>query len=267
MKDFIVDRKNPAGNPHYLTFDILSKVPGLTHAIFTRHGGVSKPPYDSLNAAWNNGDAPESVRENFNRIHTALGFQKLVTSFQVHGDKLNFVDEDGIASFEIRPPIMIAPSGDALATNLPGVGLVIKIADCQSIFLVDPETRIVANIHCGWRGSVQNIAGKTIELLSRRFGCNPSNILAAVGPSLGPCCAEFRNFRDELPPELWTFQIRPQYFDFWAITMHQLTSAGIAPGNIEICGRCTVCEKADFFSYRGERARGRMAAVIGWRTQ
>lgn len=262
-----MDLNNPKERPPYLTFKILSEVPGLTHGIFTRHGGVSSPPYDSLNASWSNGDSPESVRENFYRINSALGFQKLVTSRQVHGDRINFISEDVLSVSEIRPPLLIAPSGDALATSLPGVGLVIKIADCQSIFLVDPETRILANIHCGWRGSVQNIARKTVDYLRQRFGCNPGRLLAAVGPSLGPCCAEFRNYRDELPPELWSFQVRPEFFDFWAITRHQLTSAGIAPENIEIAGRCTVCEKTDFFSYRGERAKGRMAAVIGWRAE
>jgi polyphenol oxidase len=256
---------NSTENPPYFTFDILSKVPGLAHGIFTRHGGVSAPPYDTLNAAWSNGDSPDSVRENLTRINGALGFQRLVSSRQVHGDHINFITEHVLSVAESRPPLVIAPSADALATDLARVGLVIKIADCQSIFLVDPETRILANIHCGWRGSVQNIAGKAVDSLKRRYGCNLDTMLAAVGPSLGPCCAQFRNYRDELPPELWSFQVRPEYFDFWAITRHQLTSAGILPENIEIARRCTVCEKADFFSYRGERAQGRIAAVIGWR--
>jgi polyphenol oxidase len=262
-----MDLKNPKEMPPYHTFKILSGIPGLIHGIFTRHGGVSKPPYDSLNAAWNNGDSPESVRENLRRINNSLGLERLASSFQVHGDKINFIDEDALSAFEIRPPLLIAPSGDALATSLRGIGLVIKIADCQSIFLVDPETRVIANIHCGWRGSVQNIAGKTIDYLRQRSGCNPAKMLAAVGPSLGPCCAEFKNYRDEIPPELWSFQVRPEYFDFWAITRHQLASAGIAPENIEFSRKCTVCEKADFFSYRGERAKGRMAAVIGWKRE
>lgn len=251
----------------YLTFNIFSEVPGLVHGVFTRHGGVSKPPYDSLNAAWSNGDTPEAVRENLHRINDALGFQNLATSRQVHGANVNIVDADSLASFQVRSPLLISPPGDALATSLPGIGLTIKVADCQPIFLVDPEIRVAANIHCGWRGSVQNIAGKTVDHLTRRFGCNPARLLAAVGPSLGPCCAEFKNYRLELPVEFWRFQVRPDYFDFWAITRRQLISAGIAPGNIEIAGRCTVCQKADFFSYRGERSLGRVAAVIGWRAQ
>jgi copper oxidase (laccase) domain-containing protein len=131
--------------------------------------------------------------------------------------------------------------------------------------LVDPKTRIIANIHSGWRGSVQNIAAKTINYLRDRFGSDPARILAAVSPSLGPCCAEFVNYKDELPPDMWPMQVRATYFDFWAITRNQLTAAGVRIENMEFASRCTVCEKSDFFSYRGERVTGRLAAVIGWK--
>ena len=125
--------------------------------------------------------------------------------------------------------------------------------------LVDPQSRIIANIHSGWRGSVLNIAGKTVRYLEERFGLNPAGTLAAVSPSLGPCCAEFVNYRREIPQEFWSFQVRPEYFDFWAITRDQLMAAGIGEENIEFAARCTVCGKAEFFSYRGEGPTGRMA--------
>ena len=259
----------------FLTFKILSGVPGLVHGVFTRHGGVSKPPYESLNVSWSNGDDPASVAENLTRIRNTLGLRKLASSRQVHGDTIHFIDgesatavqpgNDVSSRMQNCPPLLVAPSGDALATGTPGIGLVIKVADCQSVMLLDPETRIIANIHNGWRGSVQNIAAKTVEYLRSRLACDPSRMLAAVSPSLGPCCAEFVNYTDELPPEMWSMQVRPNYFDFWAITRKQLTSAGVRDENIEFSARCTVCQKADFFSYRGERVTGRMAAVIGWR--
>lgn len=249
----------------YLTFDLLSNVPGLVHGFFTRHGGVSSKPYDSLNVSWNNGDSPQAVRENLARVSGALGIGRLVSGLQVHGDTLNVVGNGPIPEADGGPPLLVAPQGDALATNLGGIGLLIKVADCQAIFLVDPETRVIANIHSGWRGSVQNIAGKVVVRLQEHFGCDPGRMLAAVGPSLGPCCAEFRNFRDEIPPDLWDYQVRPEYFDFWAITRRQLADAGIRPENMEFARRCTVCGAADFFSYRGEHSPGRMAAVIGWK--
>lgn len=249
-----------------LSFGNLRGVPGLLHGVFTRHGGVSKPPYHSLNTSWSNGDSPEAVQENLTRIKKAIGLERLVSSRQFHGDSLNFIGEESIQDLQERPPLLIAPPADALATNMAGLGLVIKIADCQSILLVDPQSRIIANIHSGWRGSVQNIAGKTLRCLEERFGLSPARTLAAVSPSLGPCCAEFVNYREEIPEEFRCFQVRPEYFDFWAITRDQLRSAGICDSNIEFAGKCTVCGKADFFSYRGERGpTGRMATVIGWK--
>ncbi|SPF36434.1 conserved hypothetical protein [Syntrophobacter sp. SbD1] len=256
------DRTNQG--PSRLTFKNLSAVPGLVHGVFARHGGVSLPPYDSLNVAWRNGDSPDAVLENISRIKKVCGLGRLVSSRQTHGDLVNFIDKDSVGQLEPHPHALVAPPADALAANIAGLGLLIKIADCQSILLVDPKSRIIANIHSGWRGSVQNIAGKTVDLLKDRFGLNPAETLAAVSPSLGPCCAEFVNYAKELPEKLWSFQVRPKYFDFWAITREQLNAAGIADHNIEIAGRCTVCEKADYFSYRAEHQTGRMASVIGW---
>ncbi len=249
----------------FLTSRILSGVPGLVHGFFTRRGGVSGGPYESLNVSWTNGDAPQSVRENLFRIKDMLGLDRLVSGRQVHGDRLNFIDEETLPGLESLPPLLIAPPGDALATRIAGIGLLIKIADCQSVFLVDPGARVAANVHCGWRGSVKNILGKVVRTLATRCGCAPERMLAAVGPSLGPCCAEFRNFRDELPSSFLPYQVRPTYFDFWAITRDQLISAGMKTENIDILGRCTVCGTSDFFSYRGEGVTGRMAAVMGWR--
>ncbi len=249
-----------------LTFENLSLVPGLVHGVFTRRGGVSLPPYESLNVSMSNGDSPGAVLENLNRIKNETGFERLVSSRQFHSDALNFIGKESVQGLEARSPTLIAPPADALATDLAGVGLVIKIADCQSIFLVDPQSGIVANIHSGWRGSVQNIAGKTVRRLKDRFGLDPASTLAAVSPSLGPCCAEFVNYRKEIPEQFWSFQVRPEYFDFWAITRDQLKAAGIGGENIEFAARCTVCEKAEFFSYRAEGSTGRMASVIGWKS-
>jgi len=237
------------------------------HGVFTRHGGVSRPPYSTLNTAWNNGDSPDAVRENLLRVRNALALDRLVASPQVHGDTIHSIEEETLDRAEERFPILVTPPGDALATSLRGVGLVIKIADCQAIFLVDPVRGVIANVHSGWRGSVLNLAGKTVGFLRDRFGCRPGDVLAAVSPSLGPCCAEFRNYRDELPEAFIPFQVKPLYFDFWTITQRQLTEAGIEPEHIEIAGRCTVCETGDFFSYRGEKpSTGRMAAVVGLKT-
>ncbi|MEN6483318.1 MAG: peptidoglycan editing factor PgeF [Syntrophobacteraceae bacterium] len=251
--------------PGFIRFRNLSGIPGLVHGIFTRHGGVSLPPYTGLNVGWNNGDSPEHVRENLNRVKQSLAIDTMIGCPQVHGDTVHIVDGKLLAGAAARPPVLVTPPGDALATNLPDVGLLIKIADCQAIFLVDPVRGAIANIHSGWRGSVQDIAGKTVRAMRDHFGSRPEDLLAAVSPSLGPCHAEFRNYRDELPPSFHPFQSRPLYFDFWAITRSQLTDAGLKDENIETAGRCTVCEPQHFFSYRGQGNTGRMAAVIALR--
>jgi YfiH family protein len=247
------------------TFENLTKVPDLVHGVFTRHGGVSRQPYATLNTAWNDGDAPEAVRENLLRVKSAVGVERLVASKQTHGDAIHVVNEESLALATARHPVLFTPPGDALVTSLRGVGLLIKIADCQAIFLVDPVQRVIANVHCGWRGSVQNIPGKVVALLGDRFGTKPEDLLAGISPSLGPCCAEFKNYPRELPALFWPFQTKPQYFDFWAISRRQLMEAGLRPERIEIANRCTVCESGDFFSYRGEKTTGRNAAVLAWR--
>jgi polyphenol oxidase len=249
----------------YIAFGNLSGISGLLHASFTRHGGVSNPPCESLNVGSSNGDAPDSVRENIERIRACLGFDLLASARQVHGDTIRVVDEDVPALAGEHTGCVVLPPADALVTAMRGIGLLVKIADCQAVMLADPVKGVVANVHSGWRGSVRNVVGKVVGFMESRFGSRPRDIAAAVSPSLGPCCAEFRNFRDEIPPELWGFQVRPEYFDFWAVTAGQLTGAGVLAKNIEIAGRCTKCGSADFFSYRAEGATGRMAAVIGWK--
>lgn len=247
------------------TFELLSRVPNLIHGVFTRHGGVSRPPYSSLNVVWSNGDAKDAVWENLRRIKQVLSLDRLVAAPQVHGDTIHVVDEVILAQTENHAPVQFVAPGDALVTNLRGIGLLIKIADCQAVFLVDPVQKVIAGVHSGWRGSVREIVPKTVGFLANRFGSRPENLLATVSPSLGPCCGEFRNYHDELPASFLPFQTRPCYFDFWAITRHQLLGAGVLPEHIEVAGRCTKCETHDFFSYRGEGTTGRMAAVIGWK--
>jgi polyphenol oxidase len=247
------------------SFQNLSKLPRLVHGVFTRHGGVSQQPYATLNVAWNNGDAPEAFRENLLRVQGAMGVDKMVASYQTHGDTIHVVDEEFLAqAASLRHPVFLAPPGDALVTALRGVGLLIKIADCQAIFLVDPVREVIANVHCGWRGSVKDVPTKVITLLRDRFDSRPEDILAGISPSLGPCCAEFRNYAAELPASFLSFQTTRAYFDFWAITRWQLIRSGLQPEHIEVANRCTVCESSDFFSYRGEKTTGRNAAVLAW---
>ena len=85
---------------------------------------------------------------------------------------------------------------DAMITDVPGMGLMIKQADCQAVILFDPRKNVIANVHCGWRGNVKNILGRVVHLMEQRFHCKAEDLVAAIGPSLGPCCAEFITYRD-----------------------------------------------------------------------
>ncbi|MDA8165029.1 MAG: peptidoglycan editing factor PgeF [Desulfobacteraceae bacterium] len=242
-------------DPLRVSFSLFSET--IVHAIFPRHGGVSPEPWASLNVGLGVGDSQENVLENRGRIKTALGVERLVSCRQVHGTTVRRVERAPEEDVELE-------SCDALITGVPGVGLMIQQADCQAVLLHDPVAEAVGIAHSGWRGSVGNIIGATIAAMTAAYRTRPADLRAGIGPSLGPCCAEFVNFRTELPPALHSYQVRPNYFDFWAISRDQLLAAGVKKENIETAGRCTVCSP-EFFSYRREGRTGRFAAVIGLR--
>jgi YfiH family protein len=150
---------------------------------------------------------------------------------------------------------------DALVTQERGRGLVIQHADCQATIFYDPQKQVVANVHSGWRGNVQNIYASLVRFLQENFGCASANLLVGISPSLGPCCAEFRNFEVELPREFWPFQVRPTYFNLWEIARHQLMEAGILAHHIEIASICTCCS-AGYHSYRRDKTQQRHTTVV-----
>jgi hypothetical protein len=213
----------------------------LPHGMFCRHGGVSKPPFASLNLSYGVGDRPEDVAANRQLLKQGLGIQHLASAVQVHGDRVLVVEN-------ITQDSEYA-SADALVTQQLGVGLLIQQADCQAILLHDPVAEVIAAVHNGWKGSALNIIAATVRVLQAQFATNPAHLRAVISPSLGPCCAELRSWQQELPPSLHGRQVRENYFDFWAISRDQLAAAGVSREQIETAGICTVCSQ-DFFSYR-----------------
>jgi YfiH family protein len=227
---------------------------GLSGAFFNRHGGVSPVPFDSLNVSYGVGDAADRVDRNRRLVQDRLGLSTLISARQVHGDRILMISNQLTSACEYD-------GYDALITNQHGVGLMIQQADCQAVVLYDPDNRVVANVHVGWRGSVAMIIIKIIQRLTAEFGTDPSRLRAAISPSLGPCCAEFVRFQAELPPEFHPYQARPAYFDFWAISRWQLQEAGVLPEHIRTAGICTRCDHS-YFSYRREGITGRSATVV-----
>jgi YfiH family protein len=235
---------------------LLAALPGVVHGFFTRQGGVSTGAFHSLNVSLAVGDRRESVCRNLRRLQETLNLTHLASAAQIHGDQVAVLTAVDQVSGEDIPDV------DILITTVPGLGLLIKQADCQAVMFYDPVQRVAANVHCGWRGQVNLILEQTVKLLQDRFGCRPTDLYAAVGPGLGPCCAEFRNFREELPPAFWGYQVRPDYFDLWRLSRDQLITAGLQPARLDLVGRCTRCAPDEFFSYRRDRVTGRQGAVI-----
>jgi len=253
----------PAGNDisDCRLFANLAARPGIRHGIFSRRGGCSTGPFDSLNVSFGVGDRPDAVAENRKRLAARLGADRLVYSNQVHGDTILVFrgnDRDP-ADGSLRRPA----TGDAMVTDIPGLSLVIQVADCQAVVLYDPARAVVAAIHSGWRGSIVNIIGKTVAAMSAEFGCDPADLLAGVGPSLGPCCAEFVNYRAEIPETWWRYRIADAHFDFWSMSRDQLCQAGVPEEGVCVSGVCTCCNADRFFSYRAQNTTGRFAVAIG----
>ena len=239
----------------FYRFPGLAALPGVVHGVFTRRGGVSPPPFAGLNLSYTVGDDPRKVTENRRRVAQALGVTELVGARQVHG-KGEAVIREGLEAGG-------APRlADILLTARPGVGLLIKQADSQAVLFYDPERHVAANTHCGWRGQVQGVLTETVRRLQFHFGSRPEALHAAIGPGLGPCCAEFRNFRQEFPPALWSYQVRPNYFDLWQMSVDELLAAGLRPEHLEVARLCTRCQEGEFFSYRRDRITGRQGTVI-----
>jgi len=237
----------------FFQFPNLLSFPKLRHGVFTRNGGFSREPFKSLNLSMSVGDDEGAVKRNKEIVSMCMDNGELVFARQMHNEDVIVV------SGSSSPPFI----GDALVSAIENRFLAIKIADCQSVLMYDPEKNVVANVHSGWRGSIKNIIGGTIAVMKERFGCAPSDIFAGISPSLGPCCAEFINYKSEIPGQFWKYMDHENHFDFWRISMDQLRLAGVIPENIYSSGICTKCNTDLFFSYRGEKTTGRFAAVIG----
>ena len=252
------------GTLEYLTADGIS----VPHCFTTRFGGVSEGYLDSLNIGIHRGDEWENVLKNYQILGDALGFEpkKLVLSHQTHTDIVLRVGQEQTGAGLYGPEL---PECDALITNEPGVGLVIFTADCTPILLHDPVTGAVGAAHAGWRGTAAAIAGKTVEAMTREFGCDPADIRSAIFPNLGLCCFETDGdvpkamgaaFGDEVKPF-----IRPNgekyYVNLKEINALVLRRSGVR--HIDISTDCTVCQSHRFWSHRVTKGlRGSQGAII-----
>ncbi len=236
----------------FYQFQALTRL-GLRHAVFTRRGGHSSGPYQGLNLSFEVGDVPENVRRNRCLIKEALGLSVLLSAKQIHAKRAFILKDPPSRDLEVT-------GYDILITDQPGVGVLIKQADCQAIILFDSRRRVLALVHAGWRGLVAGVVEEALSLLPKEFDSRPEDLWAAISPSLGPCCAEFRDYQKIFPPEFWSFQVKKDYFDLPAITREKLLRGGLSKEKIFISGICTKCQP-EFFSYRRERRTGRFGTL------
>jgi polyphenol oxidase len=240
----------------FFQFPGLSAYPDLAHFVFTRQGGVSDSAFRSLNVSFSTGDNPEHVETNLSVVREITGAEALRSMNQVHGKNIVILRESDFQ--ESAGPF----TADAMITDLPGVALLVKQADCQAVILFDPVRRVVSNVHCGWRGNVNGLLNAVIATMRAEFGCEPSRLRAAIGPSLGPCCAEFVTHREIFPESFSSFMVRDNYFDLRALSRSQLVASGLKDEHLESADWCTRCRTDLFYSYRGEGRTGRFATVV-----
>ena len=267
----------------YYTFPAFDALPFVRHGFSTRLGGVSEGIYASMNLSFTRGDDPACVRENFHRFCNAAGMdvgQVVVSAQEHHVNIRNATAADrGRGVDRERGYVDI----DGLLTDEPGVVLCTQYADCVPLLFVDPVRRVVGTSHAGWRGTVARIGAVTVERMAADYGCRREDILAAVAPSIGPCCFEvdepvfaafsqafaWDGFRtaaeaDGLETGCYEAAGGGKYrLNLWEINRRILREAGVPAGNITLTDLCTRCHPELFWSHRAAGPqRGSLAAFI-----
>ncbi|MGB7875257.1 MAG: peptidoglycan editing factor PgeF, partial [Anaerolineales bacterium] len=246
----------------YYTFEIFPN--NITQAVFTRLGGVSPYPWDSLNVGGSIGDDITHVRENRIRSFKALGRapESIHDVWQVHSADVVYADAP-------RPLDMDYQKADILLTDNPQVTLFMRFADCTPILLYDPQKQVIGIVHSGWLGTVRSAASAAVRAMQEHYGSNPTDILAAIGPSIGPDHYEIGE--DVITQVQTTFGADAEalleghgesiHFNLWKANRVLLDRAGVK--QIEFAEICTACHPEDWFSHRGEHGKtGRFGALI-----
>ncbi len=276
-------RRRESGGVEWYQFAALAALDvSLAHGVFTRRGGVSAPPLDTLNAGRAVGDTPDALAENIRRIRAALpGDPQLVSLRPEHGARVVNVTEALLAGHEGEPAARLDATGDAMITRLRGVGLYWAVADCAAVLLVDPAHSAIGLAHAGWRGTAAAIPASTLAAMARVYGTQPADVYAAVGPCIGPCCYEVDErvraafaahplaratgvFSTVMMADGAAGGARESHrVDLVASNRAQLRALGVPDDHIETSDFCTGHRRDLFYSHRMERGRtGRFAVVL-----
>ncbi len=224
----------------------------------TRHEGVSRPPYNSLNLGMNTQDQQATVEGNRSLLTRAFGINQeaLVAPRQVHGCDILVINEpnEDYSHF-------LSVEGDAVITNQPSVMIGVCVADCVPVVLCDAEKKVIAVVHAGWKGTATGLIAKTVAGMQSEFGCNPDHIQAAIGPCIQKCCYEvdepvrkafvqgglaWDSCAESKNPGTW-------HLDLAAANRKLLLLAGVAIDSIQVSDQCVCCHSEQFFSYRRDK--------------
>jgi YfiH family protein len=244
--------------------------------VSTRHGGVSAPPYDSLNLGLRVGDEDERVVANRRRLFDAFGMplERSVWCKQIHADRVVVVDA-GDAGRGSTEEETIVEETDALVTDTPDLPLCVTVADCVPVAIFDPQRQVVGLAHAGWGGTVTRISSRTVGVMGEQFGCDPASMVAAIGPSIGPAAYEVGEDVIERAEEAFGGRASEiltggeggkALFDLWSANRIDLEAVGLPSERIEVSGIASEAQLEDFYSHRLEGARtGRFIAAVSLR--
>ena len=258
---------------YWLTYPRLEEEKEFLHGFSTRLGGVSKEHLYSMNLSFARGDREENVRENFQRIAHAVGFEaeKMVFTHQTHTTNVRKVtEEDWGKGFSKERDYSDV---DGLITNVPQTVLTTFYADCVPIYLVDPVKKAIGLCHSGWRGTVGRISQVTIARMQEEYDSDPKDILAAVGPSICQNCYEvsgdvIEQFQDSFHEKYWKELFYQKengkyQLNLWKANEILLEEAGITKEHISVTDICTCCNPQLLYSHRASKGqRGNLAAFL-----
>lgn len=255
----------------YITFPRLEACGAVRHTFSTRLGGVSEGQFATMNTSFLSGDKFERVEENYRRLCGAVGIDisHLVLSHQTHTNNVRVVTKADCGTGYTKPGFSDV---DGLITNRPDVALVTQYADCTPLLFCDPVKRVCATSHAGWRGTVSQIGRVTVEKMANEFGCDPNDIVAAIGPCICQNCYEvdtpvldaFVDSGIDITDVFCEGRDENHFMlNLVAANKNILISAGIKEENIDISDICTCCNADKLHSHRATGGkRGNLAAII-----
>jgi hypothetical protein len=272
----------------YFEFETLSGFSQVAHGVFTRRRGFSGSPYAGLNGSVTTGDDVGAVLRNRHAVAEAIGLP-LIWAKPVHGTDAVFVDcafaegaPDDTANTKWLHERLRVIEADAMVTDVPGLALCWSFGDCAPVLLYDPHHEAVALVHSGWRGAAGGILPRTIAAMGERYGTQPAELIAGIGPAIGACCYEVDDnviaaFQADplvretaiLEERVLEGETQPRHFlDVRRSTYNQALAAGVRPERLEDSDICTGCRTDLFYSHRREPwPSGRFMVAIGLRPE